>query len=763
MKVRKRDGRLEDANYEKIQKSIQRVCEDLHDVDYHRIAVRTIGGLFDGVTTKELDELSIRTAVGFIEDDPIYSKVAARLLVNYIGKEVTNQDIHSFSQSIQIGYDVGLINAQTYDLVMKHKRKLNSSINDDHNKLFEFYGVRVIYDRYLLKHPEKRLVFETPQYFLMRVACGLAEDASDAIELYNLLSSLDYMTSTPTLFNSGTQHSQMSSCYLLASPEDDLHDIYKRYSDVAQLSKWAGGIGLSYSKIRSNGSLIKGTNGKSDGIIPWLHTLSASVAAVTQGGKRKGAAAVYLDTHHPDIMEFLELKDNTGDVEKRAHNLNLANWIPDLFMKRVEEDGIWSLFDPTIAPELNSLFGEEYEKRYLELESEGKFAKQIQARKVYARMMRTLSETGNGWMCFKDSSNLKSNCTKNAYIASSNLCVEILEPTSKDETAVCNLGSINVANFVKDDKLDKNKLKKVVQTAIKYLDRVIDRNFYPIPEAAKSNNKWRPIGLGIMGLQDLFFKLRLPFESEEAIKLSAELQEEIYYWALKTSCELAKEFGKFPEFENSRTLDGILQFDLWNTSPNNRKRWDDLKEEIKQNGIRNSLLIAIAPTVTISAIAGTSECIEPQKANMFKYETLSGDFVSINKYLIHELKQLGMWNEKVKNEIKSNRGSIQNVPGLPEWMYQVYKTVWEISQKKLIDHAVARAPYIDQSQSLNLFIETPTIEKLSSAYFYVWKSGLKTTYYLRSRAATTIHKVSIEDKVEQISQKVEDEVCESCT
>lgn len=795
MQVRKRDGRLEDVNYDKILKSVERVCSGLDDVDFHSIAVKTIGGLYDGITTKELDELSIQTSVGFISEDPIYSQVASHLLTNYIGKEVTNQDIHSFSQSIKIGHEVGLINTETYELVMSNKRKLNNTVKHERNQLFDYYGLRIVYDRYLLRHPEDRLVIESPQYWLLRVACGLCNNVKEAVDFYNLLSSLEYMASTPTLFNSGTLHPQMSSCYLLDSPMDDLRDIEKRKQDVALLSKWAGGIGLSFSKVRSSGSLIRGTNGKSDGIVPFLHSLDANVAAVNQGGKRRGAACVYLDTHHPDLLEFLELRDNTGDPEKRTYNLNLANWIPDIFMRRVEADEDWSFFSPFDCPELSDLFGEEYEKKYLELEIEEKYVTQKPARQIYMRMMRTLAETGNGWMCFKDASNKRCNSAVNgAMCHSSNLCTEIIEPTSagryseyqiediigKDinvnvisvdttsgkantiqdgEISVCNLGSVVLSRYIKDGKIDKTKLRKNIDLAIKFLDRVIDKNFYPVPEAKSSNLHWRPIGLGVMGLQELFFKLRIPFDSDEAVDLSRELQEEIYFQALKTSCELAKEFGKHKDFEYTHAAKGKLQFDLAGLELND-KRWVKLKEQIEEYGLRNSLLIAIAPTVTIAAITGTTECIEPVTSNVFKTETLSGEFVRINKYMVQDLKSLGLWNENVRNIIKINEGSIQNIPEIPDDIKILYKTVWEIPMKRLIDHAISRSPFIDQSQSLNLFVKNPTIDKLSSMYMYCWKNGVKSTYYLRSRGATSITKVTV---TEQVSVNLENpEICESC-
>jgi ribonucleoside-diphosphate reductase alpha chain len=800
MKVRKRSGVLEDVNLDKITRALSFVCDELDEVDTFKIATKTVGGLYDGVPTTELDLLSIQTAVGFIAENPEYSKVAARLLSRYIDKEVSGQDVESFSQSIDTCHAAGLIDDQIQQFVQTNKRKLNHAIKPERNDLFEYYGIRTVYDRYLLKHPQKRLVLETPQYFMLRVSCGLADSVEEAIELYNLLSSLEYMTSTPTLFNSGTQHSQMSSCYLLDSPLDDLEDIEKRHADIAKLSKWAGGIGLNYSRVRASGALIKGTNGRSNGIIPFLHSLSSNVAAVNQGGKRKGSACVYLETWHPDIMEFLELRDNTGDREKRAYNLNLANWIPDLFMKRVKEDGVWSLFDPSACPQLLDLFGSEFEEEYVKLEQAIQFVKQLPARKLYARMMRTLAETGNGWMTWKDTSNLRCNSAVNGHIVrNSNLCTEIVEPvfagrrdrikkskytpemasTSRvvgyfpetdeldvlfdGEIAVCNLGSINLGKYVTSDlKFDYKKLRKNVAIAVKFLDRVIDKNFYPVPEAKNSNNHWRPVGLGLMGWQDLLFQLKLSFESSAAIELAAKVQEEIYYMALKTSCDLAKKSGSHKDFAYTHAAQGLLQFDLAGNAEtiNADKKWIELKEEIKQHGLRNSLLIAVAPTATISGICGAYECTEPQVSNLFKRETLSGEFVTVNRYLINDLKKLGLWNSLMMNQIKMNDGSIQNIAGIPDDIKSVYKTVWEVKQRALIDLAAARGRFIDQAASLNLFMANPEIDKMSSMYMYAWENGVKTTYYLRSKPATNINKLAAAEAVPEI---VVDEVCESCT
>lgn len=1123
MRVRKRNGSLEPVDVNKIVRAVSRCCAGLHTVDSIRVATKTIGGLYDGATTKELDRLSINTAASLIVEEPEYSRLAARLLATYIDKEVRNQEIHSFSQSISVGHQTGLISGQVAEFVAANSRKLNDSVEPERSELFEYFGLRTVYDRYLLRHPERRDVLETPQYFFLRVACGLSQSVSEAIELYRLISSLEYLPSTPTLFNSATNHQQLSSCFLLDSPQDDLESIYRKYTDVAMLSKFAGGIGVAYHRVRSKGSLIQGTNGHSNGIIPWLKTLDSSVSAVNQcfspdtivftadgakeiqhvgigdlvlglrgeyrevidhfahrqndpmveinvkhsivpiqvtaghpfwtiqnvpmeqniertqaqlgrgryspkwveagqlrrgdyvaqvipseivtvdgftdedarmygillgdghiskdglefgisgnpskdthlqfareyltargvhywengrgetylqihwaagygiareattgrfvragsaslpfdrtalydqqgrkriarrfshlppsqtralikglletdggisrgkeiyfttssqplveglryqlirlgvpsagqfrerdnthqgkrsdgsiitfigkgqyydlripavseiaelvdcrpigkhnwfaqdgcvwtrvratrpiepppivhdlkvegdetyltssalvhnGGKRKGACCVYLESWHADIEEFLELRDNTGDETRRTHNLNLANWTPDIFMRRVEADEMWSLFDPKIVPHLPDLYGEEFDLAYLEAERQGLFTKQVKARDLYQRMMKTLAQTGNGWMTFKDASNRKCNQTAKAGMAVhlSNLCTEIIEVTSADETAVCNLGSLNLSRHVVDGKFDFEKLARNVRLAMRALDRVIDINYYAIPTAAASNRRWRPIGLGVMGLQDVFFQMRLPFDSPEALHLSTRIQEEIYYHALLTSCEMAEESGAHPAFSETRAARGELQFDLWGTKPEPSARWEALRDRILMSGLRNSLMIAIAPTATIASICGCYESIEPQVSNLFKRETISGDFLQINRYLVADLKKLGLWTEEVRNRIKMAEGSIQSLESLPAELRALYRTAWELPMKSLIDQAAARGAFIDQSQSLNLFIESPTIGKLSSMYMYAWKQGLKTTYYLRSRPATGIAKTTV--------------------
>jgi len=754
MYVRKRNGALEPVDVNKIVRAVQRCAFGLANVDTIRVASKTIGGLYDGATTRELDAMSIDTAASLIAEEPQYSKLAARLLHGTIGKEVVGQNLHSFSQSIEHGCQQGVVSPATAEFVRVHARKLNYAIDEQISDNFEYFGLRTVYDRYLLRDPLSRKVIEIPQYFFLRVACGLAGTPNEAIEFYRLIASHDYMPSSPTLFNSGTKHAQMSSCYLHDSPLDSLESIYDAYKDVALLSKFSGGIGLAFHRVRSEGSLIRATNGLSNGIVPWLRTLDSSVAAVNQGGKRKGACCVYLEPWHADIEQFLELRENTGDLSRRTYNLNLANWIPDLFMRRVDEDGMWSLFDPKVVPHLPDLYGDKFSAAYEKAEEEKLFVRQVKARDLYARMMKCLAETGNGWMTYKDACNLKCNQTGKSgnIVHLSNLCTEITEVTSRDETAVCNLGSINLARHVTNGAFDVDKLAKTVRAAVPMLDRVIDINYYPVSQAANANARWRPVGLGVMGLQDVFFQLRLAFDSPEAQYLSARIQEEIYYHAIAASCELAEKQGApHPSFAETRLAEGKLQFDLWGVKPADETRWNLLRGRIQKYGVRNSLLIAIAPTATIASIVGCYECIEPQISNLFKRETLSGEFLQINRYLVAELKERGLWNEEIRVRLKLAEGSVQQIDELPADLKQIYRTVWEIPMRGLIDMARDRNAYVDQSQSLNLFIESPNIGKLSSMYMYAWKSGLKTTYYLRSRPATRIAKATVANAAANVS------------
>ncbi|MFI0406352.1 ribonucleoside-diphosphate reductase subunit alpha [Actinomadura sp. 3N508] len=743
---------------------VEAACDGVPDVEPGRVlaAVRTGEGMDGPDAAAVLRDLAIGEASALVPSEPGYSKVAARLLGLRIRDEATSAGVRTFAESVATAHREGLLADAPAAFVAANASVLNALIDPSADDRFEYFGLRTLYDRYLLRHPRSRLVLERPQHFLLRVACGLADSVDEAADLYALLSTLSYLPSSPTLFNSAARRPQLSSCFLLDSPRDELESIYERYGQVARLSKYAGGIGISWTKVRSRGSLIRGTNGHSNGIVPWLRTLDSSVAAVNQGGRRKGAACVYLEPWHADVEEFLELRDNTGEDARRAHNLNLANWIPDEFMRRVEQDGTWSLFDPKEVPELADLWGDAFDEAYRAAEKAGRFVRQLPARKLYGRMMRTLAETGNGWMTFKDAANRSCNQTlePGQTVHLSNLCTEILEVTSDGEAAVCNLGSVNLAAHVGPSGMDWERLRSTVRTAIRFLDRTIDRGFYPTPEAETANRKWRPVGLGVMGLADVFFTLRLPFDSDEARALSTRIAEEIALAAYDASADLAAEHGPLPAYDRTRTAHGQLHLDHFpDAAPTRPGEWERVRARVAEVGLRNSLLIAIAPTATIASIAGCYECIEPQVSNLFKRETLSGEFLQINGYLVDDLKSLGLWTPAVREAIKKANGSVQGLVDLPDDMLALYRTAWELPQKSLIDLAAARTPYIDQSHSLNLFMETPTIGKLSSMYAYAWRSGLKTTYYLRSRPATRIAQTTVAAAVCSLENP---ETCEAC-
>ncbi|MFE1199431.1 ribonucleoside-diphosphate reductase subunit alpha, partial [Streptomyces olivaceoviridis] len=642
-------------------RTLTELTADLPDADPGRVAAAALRGRSARADEAELRELATEAAAGLISEDPAYSKLAARLLTISIRREVAAQGVSTFTESIALGRREGLIADGTAEFVRTHAERLDalveSAVAEGADDRFGYFGLRTLYSRYLLRHPVTRKVVETPQHFLLRVASGLAEDdtsrsVDEVAALYGLMSRLDYLPSSPTLFNSGTPHPQMSSCYLLDSPLDELDSIYDRYHQVARLSKHAGGIGLSYSRIRSRGTFIRGTNGHSNGIVPFLKTLDASVAAVNQGGRRKGAAAVYLETWHSDIEEFLELRDNTGEDARRTHNLNLAHWIPDEFMRRVNADEQWSLFSPADVPELVDLWGEDFDAAYRKAEAAGLAKKTIAARELYGRMMRTLAQTGNGWMTFKDAANRTANQTAEPgnVVHSSNLCTEILEVTNDGETAVCNLGSVNLGAFVDaaSGDIDWERLDQTVRTAVTFLDRVVDINFYPTEQAGRSNAKWRPVGLGAMGLQDVFFKLRLPFDSAEAKALSTRIAERIMLAAYETSADLAERNGPLPAWDQTRAARGVLHPDHYDVQFTWPERWAALRERVAAVGMRNALMLAIAPTSTIASIAGVYECIEPQVSNLFKRETLSGEFLQVNSYLVQDLKNLGVWDARTR-------------------------------------------------------------------------------------------------------------------
>ncbi|GAB3151047.1 ribonucleoside-diphosphate reductase subunit alpha [Micromonospora sonneratiae] len=728
-----------------LRTAVERHRHDLPDTDAERVLALVRSGRTPGAGQDELLQLAISAAAGLIAEEPQYARLAARLLTERIRQEAADQGVRTFSESVAAATRQGLLDPGFVTFVAAHAAELDALVDPTADDAFEFFGLRTVYDRYLLRHPESRNVLETPQHFFLRVATGLAETVEQAADLYRRMASLAYLPSSPTLFNAGTRHQQLSSCFLVDSPKDELESIYERYTQVAKLSKYAGGIGVSWSRVRSRGSLIRGTNGYSHGIVPWLRTLDASVAAVNQGGRRKGAACVYLDTWHADIEEFLELRDNTGDEARRTHNLNLANWIPDEFMRRVEADADWSLFDPKDVPELVDLWGDEFDTAYRAAEVAGKAVKTLPARSLYARMMRTLAQTGNGWMTFKDAANRTCNQVGNGggVVHLSNLCTEILEVTSDGETAVCTLGSVNLAAHLVDGEVDFAALADTVRIAVAALDRAIDRNYFPTEQAAAAHRRWRPIGLGVMGLADVFAALRLPFDSPGALALSTRIAEEIALAAYDTSASLAAERGAHPAYGQTRAAGGVLHLDHYpSASPVRPDAWAAIREKVARYGLRNSLLVAIAPTATIASIAGCSECVEPLVSNVFKRETLSGEFLQVNRHLVADLKRLGRWTPATRDAIKTADGSVATLD-IPDELKTLYRTAWELPQKALIDLTAARTPYVDQSQSLNLFQAAPTIGKLSSMYAYAWRAGLKTTYYLRSRPATRIAQTTV--------------------
>lgn len=624
MRVIKRDGSQEEVRIEKILHAVNRACRGLQNVEALEVAKRTINGLHDGSTTKELDELSISNAVMLMGEEPDYSRVAARMLSESIRKEVGRET--GFRDYVKQAFELGLLHSRVLELAGQDFERLEYAIHHERDDLFEYFGLKTLADRYLLRHPATRKIIERPQWLFMRVALGLAQTVNESLELYEVMSQFFYLPATPTLFNSGTRHPQMSSCYLLTVGDDSLEGIYKAITDCAKLSKFSGGIGINWTPVRASGSLIRGTNGLSNGLVPFLKVFDSSVGAVNQGGKRKGAAAVYLETWHADIESFLELRNNTGAEARRTHNLNLALWVSDLFMSRVESNSEWSLFSPRDVPELGQTYGAQFEDHYHRYEKEGRALKTVSARALYARMMQTLAETGNGWICFKDKANLRSAQTGKPQnvIHSSNLCTEILEVTDQSQTAVCNLGSINLPAYIRENgTFDFERLKKVTAIATKFLDRVIDINFYPTTEAQNSNRKWRPIGLGIMGLQDVFFKLKIPFSSTEAKTLSSRISEVISFEAIQTSMSLAEAHGPFQAFNESRYAQGDLQVQLaarlQPAMPELTENWTELARCVQQTGLRNSLLIAIAPTATIASILGSSESIEVLRQRQIGY------------------------------------------------------------------------------------------------------------------------------------------------
>ncbi len=752
MFVIKRDGRTEAVKFDKITARIEKLCYGLNQqhVDPITVARKVIEGLYDGVTTTELDNLAAETAAMLTTKHPDYALLASRIAVSNLHKNTRK----SFSQTVQALYDyidpktghkAQLIADDVYEIIRKNTELLDSSIIYDRDFSFDYFGFKTLEKSYLLKM--NGLVAERPQHMFMRVSVGIhKEDIESAIETYNLMSERWFIHATPTLFNAGTPKPQMSSCFLLTMKDDSIDGIYDTLKQCAKISQSAGGIGLSIHTVRATGSYIKGTNGTSNGIVPMLRVFNDTARYVDQGGgKRKGSFAIYLEPWHADIIDFLNLKKNHGKEELRARDLFFAMWVPDLFMKRVEENGEWSLFCPNEAPGLADCYGEEFENLYTKYEQEGRQRKTIKAQELWMAIVESQIETGTPYMLYKDACNAKSNQKNLGTIRSSNLCTEIIEYTAPDEVAVCNLASVALPRYVKDGEFDFNRLFEVVYVMTKNLNKIIDNNYYPVEEARKSNLRHRPIGLGVQGLADVFSILRMPFDSDEAAQLNRDIFETIYYAALTSSKDLAKKQGTYETFTGSPASQGILQHDMWGVTPGNRWEWDVLKEEIKTYGLRNSLLLAPMPTASTSQILGNNECFEPYTSNIYSRRTLSGEFTVVNKHLLKDLVKLGLWNQQMKDKIIAANGSIQNISEIPEEVKVLYKTVWEIKQKVIIDMAADRGAYIDQSQSLNLFMAQPNTTKISSMHFYAWKKGLKTgMYYLRTQAAAQAVQFTLE-------------------
>lgn len=757
MQVFKRDGRSEEVSFDKITARLKKLSYGL-DTDYVNmidIAKKVIMGLYDGVTTLELDNLAAETAATMATVHPDYALLAARVAVSNLHKE-TEKSFHKVIDDLyhyvdpKTGDRAGMIGEKTYNIVMKHKTQLDSAIIYDRDFDFDYFGFKTLERSYLMRMNGK--VVERPQHLFMRVSVGIhGEDIEKAIETYNLMSERWFIHATPTLFNAGTPRPQLSSCFLLTMTDDSIGGIFETLQRCALISQSAGGIGLSIHNIRATGSYIKGTGGTSNGIIPMLRVFNDTARYVDQGGgKRKGAFAIYLEPWHADVYEFLELKKNHGKEEMRARDLFYALWIPDLFMERVKADADWSLFDPNEASGLYDVYGGEFEALYHKYEQEGRQRKTVKARELWNAVLESQTETGTPYILYKDAANKKSNQKNLGTIRSSNLCTEILEYTSPDEVAVCNLASLALPKFVEDGKYNFQKLYDITRVVTRNLNKVIDVNYYPIPEAENSNMRHRPIGIGVQGLADAFILMRFPFDSPEARQLNKDIFETIYFAALTESHELAKQHGAYTTFQGSPISEGKFQFDLWDVQPSKHWDWEGLRKNVMKDGIRNSLLLAPMPTASTSQILGNNECFEPYTSNLYTRRTLAGEHIVVNKYLMRDLVRLGMWNEEMREAIMAANGSIQGIEDIPLEVRNLYKTAYEISQKVIIDMSADRGAFICQSQSLNVFMEAPTFAKLSSMHFYSWQKGLKTgMYYLRSKAATDPIKFTLGQKHQQ--------------
>ena len=755
MFVVKRDGRKETVKFDKITARIQKLCYSLDPlVDSVSVTMKVIEGLYDGVTTVELDNLAAEIAASNTTKHPDYALLASRIAVSNLHKNTkksfseTLKDLYEYLDP-KTGEKASLIAKDVYDIVQANAELLDSTIIYDRDFGYDYFGFKTLERSYLLKMHGR--IAERPQQMLMRVSVGIhKEDIASVIETYNLMSERWFTHATPTLFNAGTPKPQMSSCFLLTMKDDSIDGIYDTLKQTAKISQSAGGIGLAIHNVRATGSYIKGTNGTSNGIIPMLKVFNDTARYVDQGGgKRKGSFAIYIEPWHADVFDFLDLRKNHGKEEARARDLFFALWIPDLFMKRIEADQNWTLMCPNECPGLADVHSEEFEKLYLKYEKEGKGRKTIKAQELWFAILESQTETGTPYMLYKDACNSKSNQQNLGTIRSSNLCTEIVEFTAPDEVAVCNLASLALPKYVEDGKFDHQRLFNITYVATKNLNKIIDRNYYPVPEAKNSNMRHRPIGLGVQGLADAFIMMRLPFTSDEAKKVNKEIFETIYFAALTASKDLAQEEGAYETYAGSPISKGIFQHDMWNVTPSDRWDWDELRGEIKKYGIRNSLLLAPMPTASTSQILGNNECFEPYTSNIYSRRTLSGEFVIVNKHLMKDLVKLGLWNDELKNELIAANGSVLEIDAIPDNIKDLYRTVWEMKMKDIIDMAADRGAYIDQSQSLNLFIENPNFAKLSSMHFYGWKKGLKTgMYYLRTKAARDAIKFTVSKKEE---------------
>jgi ribonucleoside-diphosphate reductase alpha chain len=752
MKVKTRSGKLENVSFDKITNRIQNLVIGLNQqyVDPVVVTQKTIEGMYDGISTEELDILSAETCAYLSSTHPDYSQLGARILVSNLHRHTPN----TFSECIEKLYlnesehtkeHAPLISRELYELVQKNADVINSQIKNVRDFDYDYFGFKTLEKSYLLKAGKK--IVERPQYMIMRVALGIHfGDLENAFRTYDLMSNGFFTHASPTLFNAGTDKAQMSSCFLLTMKDDSIGGIYETIKQTALISQSAGGIGLAIHNIRAKGTFIRGTNGTSNGIVPMLRVFNDTARYVDQGGgKRKGAFAIYLEPWHADILDFLELKKNFGKEEMRARDLFYALWMNDLFMQRVEKDEMWSLMCPHEAPNLYNVYGKEFEALYTRYEAEGRAKKQVKARELWGMIIESQIETGSPFMLYKDAANEKSNQKNLGTIKSSNLCTEIIQYTSDKEIAVCNLASIALPKFLKDGKFDFAKLYDVTYQITINLNRVIDQNYYPVPEAEYSNRQHRPIGIGVQGLADTFFKLRMAFESDEANLLNQQIFETIYFASMSASVDLAKKDGPYASYEGSPLSKGQMQFDLWNFTPTSLWNWASLKEKVKAHGARNSLLIAPMPTASTSQILGNNECIEPITSNLYTRRVLSGEFTVINKHLVQDLIDLGLWSKQLKDKIVVGNGSVQNIPEIPERLREIYKTVWEIKQKRIVEMAATRSPFIDQSQSLNIHMEGANAAKLTALHFTAWKLGLKTgMYYLRTKAAADATKFTVE-------------------